>query len=51
MGVEITRVESQSEDGKRSIKSFVLRTSRLASYQKEAIELYAPRFVIPFTRF
>ena len=50
MGVEITRVESQSEDGKRSIKSFVLRTSRLASYQKEAIELYAPRFVIPFTK-
>ncbi|MDX9939888.1 MAG: tRNA (guanosine(46)-N7)-methyltransferase TrmB [Sphaerochaetaceae bacterium] len=48
MALESQRVESVSEDGKRSIKSFVLRGSRLAPYQKEALELYGEQFVIPF---
>ncbi|WP_422480809.1 tRNA (guanosine(46)-N7)-methyltransferase TrmB [Pleomorphochaeta sp. DL1XJH-081] len=48
MGVDTDRVDSLAVDGKRSIKSFVLRGSRLASYQKEALELYTDRFVIPF---
>lgn len=48
MGIESERVESLSEDGKRSIKSFVLRGSRLAPYQKEALGLYSDTFVIPY---
>lgn len=48
MGVDTDRVDSLPEDGKRSIKSFVLRGTRLASYQKEALEQYADRFIIPF---
>ncbi|MFA5514383.1 MAG: tRNA (guanosine(46)-N7)-methyltransferase TrmB [Sphaerochaetaceae bacterium] len=42
------RVESVSSDGRRSIKSFVLRASKLAGYQKEALELYSEEFVIKF---
>jgi tRNA (guanine-N7-)-methyltransferase len=44
----LPRVDSLSEDGRRSIKSFVLRASRLSSYQKEALELYSQEFVIDF---
>jgi tRNA (guanine-N7-)-methyltransferase len=48
MEVGTGRVESPSEDGKRSIKSFVLRGSRLAPYQKEALESYSDQYVLPF---
>lgn len=48
MDIETQRVERAPEDGKRSIKSFVLRGSRLAPYQKEALELYGEHYVVPF---
>lgn len=48
MDIGSQRVESPTEDGKRSIKSFVLRGSRLAPYQREALELYSDQYVIPF---
>jgi len=48
MEVGTGRVESPSEDGKRSIKSFVLRGSRLAPYQKEALGIYSKQYTIAF---
>jgi tRNA (guanine-N7-)-methyltransferase len=48
MDIERDRVDSLPEDGKRTVKSFVLRGSRLAPYQKEALDLYTDRFAIPF---
>ncbi|MFA6646105.1 MAG: tRNA (guanosine(46)-N7)-methyltransferase TrmB [Sphaerochaetaceae bacterium] len=48
MALILPRVESKAEDGRRSVKSFVLRRSRLAPYQKEALELYSDKYVIPF---
>ncbi|MHC1693416.1 MAG: tRNA (guanosine(46)-N7)-methyltransferase TrmB [Sphaerochaetaceae bacterium] len=49
MSLETDRVETVSENGRREIKSFVLRGGRLAGFQKEALELYADRYVIPFS--
>jgi tRNA (guanine-N7-)-methyltransferase len=49
MGITIDRVESVVENGKRGIKSFVLRGTRLAAYQERALELYSDEFVIPFS--
>lgn len=48
MSIDTDRVDSLSENGRRSVKSFVLRGSRLASYQREALKLYADRYTIPF---
>ncbi len=48
MSMGAQRVETLSEDGKRGIKSFVLRGSRLAPYQREALDLYGDSHVIPF---
>ena len=45
--MDLQRVEIIEEDGRRTVKSFVLRGSRLAAYQKEALELYADQYVIP----
>lgn len=42
------RVESVSSDGKRGIKSYVLRSSALKPSQKEALSLYKDQYVIPF---
>lgn len=44
------RVDSAKEDGKRGIKSFVLRGTRLAPYQKEALEIYKDQYVISFEK-
>lgn len=43
------RVELPAADGRRSIKSFVLRGSRLATYQLEALERFSDHYVIPFS--
>ncbi len=50
MGFESLQVETKSEDGRRGVKSFVLRGSRLAGFQKEAIELYTDSYVLPFSQ-
>ena len=49
MGLDTDRVETVSVDGKRGVKSFVLRSNRLADFQKEALELYSTQYVIPFS--
>lgn len=49
MGIDTDRVDSITEDGRRAVKSFVLRGSRLATYQKEALDRYANEYTIPVT--
>ncbi len=49
MDVRKDRVDLKNEEGKRGVKSFVLRTGKLASYQNEAVDLYSDRYAIPFT--
>lgn len=49
MGIDMQRVESAAKDGRRTVKSFVLRASRLTPAQKKAWELYAKQYVIPFS--
>lgn len=48
MTKERPRVEKKEVDGKRGIKSFVLRTGALSVYQKEALEKYSDTYVIPY---
>jgi tRNA (guanine-N7-)-methyltransferase len=50
MGFDSLQVETKSEDGRRGVKSFVLRGSRLAGFQKEALELYTDSYVLPFSQ-
>jgi tRNA (guanine-N7-)-methyltransferase len=50
MGLDSERVETVRADGKRGVKSFVLRGNRLADFQKEALELYSTQYVIPFSQ-
>ncbi len=47
---ELRWVETKSEDSKRSIKSYVLRTSYLKSFQLEAVKKYYATYGIPFER-
>ena len=42
------RVEKKEVDGKRGIKSFVLRTGSLSIYQKKALELYSDAYSLPY---
>ncbi len=42
------RVDKKDIDGKRGIKSFVLRTNSLSEYQKEALIKYSDTYTIPF---
>ncbi len=49
MALLLPRVDSVSEDGRRKIKSFVLRRSRLTPVQKEALDLYSDQYVLPFS--
>ncbi len=48
MNKEKPRVEKKEADGKRGVKSFVLRTGALSAYQKEALEKYSDEYVIPY---
>lgn len=48
MGIDTDRVDTLAEHGRRGVKSFVLRGSRLASYQREALNKFADRYTIPF---
>ncbi|MCK9286244.1 MAG: tRNA (guanosine(46)-N7)-methyltransferase TrmB [Sphaerochaetaceae bacterium] len=47
--MERERVETLPADKKRSVKSFVLRSSRLASFQIEALEHYSDQYAIRFS--
>lgn len=42
------RVETVPEDGRRTVKSFVLRSSRLAPFQVEALERFSDRYSIKY---
>lgn len=42
------RVDKKESDGKRGIKSFVLRTNALSLYQKEALELYSETYALAY---
>jgi tRNA (guanine-N7-)-methyltransferase len=48
MGIERERVEKRDEQGRRGIRSFVLRASRLNPYQKEALKIYRENYTIDF---
>ncbi|MGE4584094.1 MAG: tRNA (guanosine(46)-N7)-methyltransferase TrmB [Sphaerochaeta sp.] len=45
---ELQRVESRKEGTRREIKSYVLRTSYIRTFQVEAVKRYYPLYGIPF---
>ncbi len=49
MDITKDRVDLPGEDGRRDVKSFVLRKGKLRPYQEEAVQLYSDEYVIPFT--
>ncbi len=48
MDIKNGRVDLLAENGKRNVKSFVLRTGKLRPFQEEAIQLYSDEYVLPF---
>ncbi|MGI6432470.1 MAG: tRNA (guanosine(46)-N7)-methyltransferase TrmB [Sphaerochaetaceae bacterium] len=48
MKEELPRVDSPLADGKRGVKSYVLRAGKMTPYQKRALELYATKHAITF---
>jgi tRNA (guanine-N7-)-methyltransferase len=48
MNTHRPRVEKKEDDGKRSIKSFVLRTGALSVYQKEALDRYTAQYAVSY---
>ncbi len=49
MDIKKGRVDLLAENGKRNVKSFVLRTGKLRPYQEEAIQLYSDHYALPFS--
>lgn len=49
MDIVKDRVDLLGDDGKRNVKSFVLRKGKLRPFQEEAIQLYSEEYVIPFS--
>ncbi|MGD1833373.1 MAG: tRNA (guanosine(46)-N7)-methyltransferase TrmB [Sphaerochaetaceae bacterium] len=42
------RVDKADENGKRAVRSFVLRKGKLSQYQLDAVEKFSDRYVIPY---
>ena len=48
MNTHTPRVDKKERDGKRGIKSFVLRTGSLSLYQQKALETYSEAYTVPY---
>ncbi len=50
MDIINSRVDNLHEDGKRGVKSFVLRKGKLSQYQLDAVEKFGKEYTIPYQK-